>query len=91
VTGDFSLDHIFHMNGQYTSIIDLGITNVNNRSYDLGYITAFYQNRTILSYLLEGYQSIVSLDKDDLYSIKMMALCILVKMWGLKAYTNRSL
>jgi len=88
--GDFSLDHIFHMNGQYTGIIDLGKSCGNNRLYDLGYFTAFYQNRTMLGYLLEGYQVIETLDKEDLHSIELMALCVLVKMLGIKAQTNSS-
>jgi len=89
-TGDFTLDHIFHMNGQYTGIIDLGKSCGNNRLYDLGYFTAFYQNRNILGYLLEGYQIIEILDTEDLHSIELMALCVLVKMLGIKAHTNRS-
>jgi len=90
VIGDLCLDHVFHLNGQYTGIIDLGKTCGNNRLYDLGYFTAFYQNRTMLGYLLEGYQTIAPLDKDDLNSIELIALCILVKMLGIKAYTNRN-
>jgi aminoglycoside phosphotransferase (APT) family kinase protein len=89
-TGDFTLDHIFHVNGQYTGIIDFGKSCGNNRLYDLGYFTAFYQNRTMLGYLLEGYQIIETLDKEDLYSIELMALCVLVKMLGIKAHTNSS-
>jgi aminoglycoside phosphotransferase (APT) family kinase protein len=88
--GDFSFDHIFHLDGQYTGIIDLGKTCGNNRLYDLGYITAFYQNRTILGYLLEGYQTIYQLGNDDLLSIELFALCILVKMLKIKVHTSRS-
>jgi aminoglycoside phosphotransferase (APT) family kinase protein len=89
-TGDFTLDHIFHMNGQYTGIIDIGKSCGNNRLYDLGYFTAFYQNRTMLGYLLEGYQVIETLDKEDLHSIELMALCVLIKMLGIKAHTDSS-
>jgi Ser/Thr protein kinase RdoA (MazF antagonist) len=88
--GDFTLDHIFHLNGHYSGIIDLGKTCGNNRLYDLGYFTAFYQNRTMFGYLLEGYQTIEPLSNDDLFSIELMALCVLVKMLGIKAHTNRN-
>ena len=89
-TGDFTLEHIFHVNGQYTGIIDFGKSCGNNRLYDLGYFTAFYQNRTMLGYLLEGYQIIETLDQEDLHSIELMALCVLIKMLGIKAHTNSS-
>jgi aminoglycoside phosphotransferase (APT) family kinase protein len=89
VLGDFSLDHIFHRDGKFTGMIDLGKVSGSNRMYDLGYITGFYQNRTILASLLEGYRQITPLSEKDLFSVEFIAFCVVLKMLGLKANTDR--
>jgi len=87
--GDLLLEHIFHKNVEFAGFIDFGKVCGNSRLYDLGYITGFYQNRKLLSYLLLGYKTVASISDDDLYLIEYFALCIILKMLGIRANSNR--
>ena len=76
VHGDFDISHIFHANGRYSGLLDLGEIRGNNRLYDLATFVIFYGLPDIIaySYLLEGYREITRLTDNDLYAIELMAL-----------------
>lgn len=84
VHGDFDISHIFHESGRYSGVIDFGEVRGNNRLYDLATFIGFYQDEVSYSYLLEGYSQIYSLSNDDLYSIELMALFIILRFLGKK-------
>jgi aminoglycoside phosphotransferase (APT) family kinase protein len=85
VHGDFDVSHIFHSNGNYSGIIDFGEIRGNNPLFDLATFIGFYQDRKAYSYLLEGYCEITKLPAEDLYSVELMALFILLRVLGKKA------
>ena len=76
VHGDFDISHIFHSNGRYSGLIDLGEIRGNNRLFDLATFTNFVglPDRVAYSYVLEGYREMTSLTDDDLYATDLMAL-----------------
>jgi len=84
VHGDFDISHIFHESGKYSGIIDFGEVRGNNRLYDLATFIGLYQDEKSYSYLLEGYSQIYKLSEDDLYSIELIALSIIVRFLGKK-------
>ncbi|MBI9011534.1 MAG: aminoglycoside phosphotransferase family protein [Clostridiales bacterium] len=84
VHGDFDISHIFHDSGNYSGIIDFGEVRGNTRLYDLAIFIGLYQDEKSYSYLLEGYSQISNLSEDDLYSIELIALSIIVRFLGKK-------
>ena len=84
VHGDFDISHIFHDSGKYSGIIDFGEVRGNNRLYDLATFIGLYQDERSYSYLLEGYSQISNLSEDDLYSVELIALFIIVRFLGKK-------
>lgn len=84
VHGDFDISHIFHQEGKYSGIIDFGEVRGCNRLYDLASFIGLYQDEKSYAYLLEGYSQISDLSEDDLYSVELMALSIIVRFLGKK-------
>ncbi|MCL1786076.1 MAG: aminoglycoside phosphotransferase family protein [Alphaproteobacteria bacterium] len=87
VHGDFDETHIFHLNGQYTGIIDFGEIRGNNRLFDLALFVAF--NPKDFKYLVKGYNEIYPLSSDDLYNTELMALFYLVHKFAKKVDTPK--
>lgn len=77
VHGDLDVMHIFHNEGRYTGIIDLGEIRAADSLYDLGH---FYLHDSeqmeegLIPYLLEGYTEICPVDDPD--RIRFLALMI---------------
>ena len=76
VHGDFDVSHIFHANGRYTGIIDLGEIRGSNPLWDLATCALFdgSPGRTAYRHVLEGYHEVVPLDEDDRYAIELFYL-----------------
>jgi len=87
VHGDFDISHIFHSQGSYSGILDFGEIRGNNRLYDLATFVGFYQDRTVYSYLVEGYREIACLSDEDLYATELFALFIILRFLGKKVDT----
>lgn len=56
--------------------------------YDLATFIGFYPDRVLYSYLMEGYRETVDLTEEDLYSVELMALFIILRFLGKKVNTN---
>jgi len=86
VHGDFDVSHIFHSNGRYSGLIDLGEIRGNNRLFDLATFVIFDGLPDIIaySYLLEGYREMTRLNDNDLYAIELMALFQILRFLGKK-------
>ncbi len=84
VHGDFDISHIYHSNGGYSGLIDLGEIRGNNRLFDLATFTNFVglPDRIVYSYLLEGYREITPLTNSDLYAVELMALLQTLRLLG---------
>ena len=77
--GDFDLTHIYHQDGHYTGIIDLGEIRGTGPYYDLGHFR-FHdgeaQPETTLPYLQAGYQEVTPLPPDADRRIALASLLI---------------
>lgn len=76
--GDFSSQHIFADNGEYSGIIDFGDAKVANDVYDLAYFKL--QNRDSFNYLTEGYKQQTDIGEDCLFRVSLTALLIGVRV-----------
>lgn len=86
VHGDFDFSHIFHHDGHYTGMIDLGEIMGNHPLYDLGHFKIHDgQVCPLLGFesLLKGYQEVQPLNTDDLYDIELLALLVGVRRLGM--------
>jgi Ser/Thr protein kinase RdoA (MazF antagonist) len=88
VHGDYDVSHIFHAAGKYSGVIDFGEIRGNSRLFDLATFIGFYQDRSLYSYLLEGYREAVHLTDEDLYAAELMALFMLLRFLGKKVNAN---
>lgn len=86
VHGDFDVSHIFHLNGRYSGLIDLGEIRGNNRLFDLATFALFdgSPDRMAYSYLLEGYREMMHLTDADLYATELMGLLQILRFLGKK-------
>jgi aminoglycoside phosphotransferase (APT) family kinase protein len=86
VHGDFDISHIFHSNGRYSGLIDLGEIRGNNRLFDLATFAFVDRSpgRIAYSYVLEGYSEMTRLTDDDLYTTELMALFQILRLLGKK-------
>jgi aminoglycoside phosphotransferase (APT) family kinase protein len=89
--GDFDATHIYHLDGQYTGIIDFGEIRGVDPFYDLGHF-ALHEGETIpdlmLPHLLRGYGEITPLPADHMPRIHLWSLLIGVRARARS--TNRS-
>jgi hypothetical protein len=80
--GDFDATHIFSHRGSYTGIIDLGEIRGTSPYYDIGHFL-FHDGETLpvtlLPYLMEGYQEIITLAPDAERRIALASLLIGVR------------
>ena len=86
VHGDFDVSHIFHSNGRYSGLIDLGEIRGNNRLFDLATCALFDRSpdRIACLYILEGYCEMTPLTDNDLYAIELMTLFQTLRFLGKK-------
>ena len=86
VHGDFDVSHIFHSNGRYSGLIDLGEIRGNNRLFDLATFASTDRSpdRIAYSYVLEGYREMTRLTDNDLYATELMALFQILRFLGKK-------
>ena len=83
--GDFDLTHVFHQDGRYSGIIDLGEIRGADRWYDLGYFHMHDGERDaepLLPWLLEGYGSVTALPVDCYQRIAWTSVLIAVRGWA---------
>jgi aminoglycoside phosphotransferase (APT) family kinase protein len=90
VHGDFDVSHVFHSNGRYSGLIDLGEIRGNNRLFDLATFALFDRSpdRIAYSYVLEGYREMTGLTYDDLFATELMALFQILRFLGKKVNDN---
>ena len=78
--GDFCVEHIYHLNGNYSGIIDFGDIRGTSRYHDLAHFYTY--NRKYLESLIKGYNSIHKLPSDYMDRIMVEALVFGVsKLW----------
>jgi aminoglycoside phosphotransferase len=78
--GDFDVTHIYHHNGTYTGIIDLGEIRGTHRWYDLGHFEV--ENHLLMHHLLDGYSGVQPLTASDWQCIHVSSLLIAVRRLG---------
>ncbi len=80
--GDFDSTHVYHRDGAYTGVIDLGEIRGADRWYDLGH-AALHDGETLpvplLPHLLDGYAEVVQLPLDHRYRIALWSVLIGVR------------
>ena len=70
--GDFDLEHVFQLNGQYTGIIDWGDIRATSPYHDLSHFYTYSPN--LFEYLLKGYLSVKGLEGDYMKRIEFEAM-----------------
>ena len=75
VHGDFDYSHIYHLDNQYTGIIDFGEIRGSHYLYDLGHFKLHDENNGF-QYLAKGYNEIRKLTEDDYIKIDLLALFV---------------
>jgi aminoglycoside phosphotransferase (APT) family kinase protein len=77
--GDFDANHVYHQDGAYSGIIDLGEMRGADRRYDLGHF-ALHDGEHVpargLSHVLEGYRQISPLSGEDERPIRFWSVLI---------------
>jgi len=80
--GDFDASHIYHVDGDYSGIIDFGEIRGVDRWYDLGHFALHDGEqvpRTLLPHLLAGYGEVTVLPPDHVARIRLWALLVGVR------------
>jgi fructosamine-3-kinase len=78
--GDFCLEHIYHLDGKYSGIIDFGDMRGTSKFHDLAHFYTY--NRKYFEPLIKGYNSIYELPHDYLEKIIVEAVVFGVgKLW----------
>lgn len=78
--GDFCVKHIYHLNGEYSGIIDFGDIRGTSKYHDLAHFYTF--NRKYFEALVEGYNSIYKLPSDYMNKVTSEAVIFGVgKLW----------
>jgi Ser/Thr protein kinase RdoA (MazF antagonist) len=83
--GDFDLSHIYQRDGRYTGIIDFGEIRGAHRLYDLAHFNLHDGEtlpRTVLPFLLQGYDDVAQLPPDYERRINLLSLLIGVRALG---------
>jgi aminoglycoside phosphotransferase (APT) family kinase protein len=91
--GDFDVTHIYHLDGDYSGIIDFGEIRGADPLYDLGHF-ALHDGEIIpdslLPHLLAGYHQVTRLVPDHEYRIRLGSLLIGVRALARSAARPRS-
>lgn len=87
--GDFCIEHIYHLNGEYTGVIDFGDIRGTSRYHDLAHFYTY--NRDYFESLVKGYNSVHQLPSDYMDRIIVEAVVFGVsKLWWIsKNMQNR--
>lgn len=76
--GDFSNDHIYAHNGQYSGIIDFGDIRATSRYHDLA--RYLLSEPDAFPHLLKGYKQVATLDRNYEDWIEMEALLLVIRI-----------
>jgi aminoglycoside phosphotransferase (APT) family kinase protein len=78
--GDFCVEHIYHLDGNYSGIIDFGDIRGTSRYHDLAHFYTY--NRKYFESLIKGYNSVYELPSDYIQKIIIEAVVFGVgKLW----------
>ncbi len=91
--GDLDATHVFHLDGEYTGLIDFGEIRGTDCLYDLGHV-ALHDGETVpyplLSHLLAGYSEVAVLPPDHERQIRLWSLLIGVRALARSANRPRA-
>jgi hypothetical protein len=87
--GDFCIEHIYHLDGKYSGIIDFGDIRGTSKFHDLAHFYTY--NRNYFESLIKGYNSVYKLPSDYMEKIIIEAVTFGVgKLWWIsKEMPNR--
>lgn len=87
--GDFGIDHIYQLNGEYTGIIDFGDIKGSTKFHDLAHV--YTSNKEYFSILVKGYNEIYRLPSDYIKRCELEAVVFGVKslVWCSKDNPNQ--
>jgi aminoglycoside phosphotransferase len=70
--GDFSLEHVFQNNGEYSGIIDFGDIRGTSKYHDMAHVYTFYNE--YFEDLIKGYEEVYKLPEDYMKYVFIEAL-----------------
>lgn len=87
--GDFCIEHIYHLDGEYSGIIDFGDMRGTSKFHDLAHFYTY--NRDYFEPLVKGYNSVYKLPPDYMERLFVEAVVFGVgKLWWIsKEMPNR--